>query len=251
LEIARADSVAFFGDPHGNFRPVRDVLRRHRPAHSIFLGDFDLDRPLDMEVLDLASVGSSIYFIHGNHDADRESWHDFVFTSSLADNNITARVVDLDGVRVAGLGGVFHADVWHPQNAGGERKFLTREDYLAANSRSTWRGGLPLRHRSTIFPEDFNALATLEADILVSHEAPSTHRYGHSEIDDLAEVLGVKTIIHGHHHEDYRATLPNGINVIGLAKAGVLVTSFADLIEGRSSCLSHRSTTVSASVHVV
>ncbi|MNE25075.1 hypothetical protein D3C80_1183920 [compost metagenome] len=143
---------------------------------------------------------------------------------------MTARVVELDGVRLAGLGGVFHADVWHPQNAGGIPKFSTRNEYLSAHLRSTWRDGLPLRHRSTIFPEDFNTLAALEADILITHEAPSTHKYGHAEIDDLAEVLGVKTIVHGHLHQDYRATLPNGIKVIGLPKAGVLVTSFSEPI---------------------
>ncbi|OLP52406.1 hypothetical protein BJF91_02360 [Allorhizobium taibaishanense] len=206
------------------------MLWHHHPAHSIFLGDFDLDRPLDLELADLTSVGSSIFFIHGNHDADRERWHDFVFASGLASSNLTGRVVALDGVRVAGLGGVFHPDVWHPQNAGGIPKFSTRSEYLSAHSRSTWRDGLPLRHRSTIFPEDFNSLAALEADILITHEAPSTHRYGHTEIDDLAEVLGVKTIVHGHLHQDYRATLPNGIKVIGLPKAGVLVTSFSVLI---------------------
>ncbi|TCB00887.1 metallophosphoesterase [Rhizobium leguminosarum bv. viciae] len=226
----QVDSVAFFGDPHGNFRPVRDTIRNYRPANAIFLGDFDLQRPLDIELADLMSVGSTIFFIHGNHDADRESWHDFVFESGLANSNLAGRVVKLDGVRVAGLGGVFHADVWHPQNAGGIPKFSTRSEYLSAHSRSMWRGGLPLRHRSTIFPEDFNSLAVLEADILITHEAPSTHRYGHSEIDDLAELLGVKTIVHGHLHQDYRATLPNGIRVIGLPKAGVLVTSFSELI---------------------
>lgn len=83
LERNRAGSVAFFGDPHGNFRPVRKMLRNHHPAHSIFLGGFDLDRPLDIELADLMSVGSSVSFIHGNHDADRESWHDFVFESGL------------------------------------------------------------------------------------------------------------------------------------------------------------------------
>lgn len=232
LRQKQANSVAFFGDPHGNFRPVRDTIRHHFPAHAIFLGDFDLEQPLDVELADLTSVGSSIFFIHGNHDADRESWHDFVFESSLASRNLTGRVVDLDGVRVAGLGGVFHEDVWHPQNAGGIPKFNTRSEYLSAHSRSTWRDGLPLRHRSTIFPEDFNSLAALEADILITHEAPSTHRYGHTEIDDLAEVLGVKTIVHGHLHQDYRAVLPNGIRVIGLAKAGVLITSLSNLIEG-------------------
>lgn len=109
-------------------------------------------------------------------------------------------------------------------------KFSTRNEYLSAHSRSTWRDGLPLRHRSTIFPEDFNSLTALEADILITHEASSTHKYGHTEIDDLAEVLGVKTIVHGHLHQDYRATLSNGIKVIGLPKAGVLVTSFSALI---------------------
>ncbi|MCQ1854713.1 metallophosphoesterase family protein [Neorhizobium galegae] len=230
MKLNRTDSVAFFGDPHGNFRPVREMIRMDHPAYSIFLGDFDLDRPLDIELADLTSVGSSIFFIHGNHDADRECWHDFVFESGLASSNLTGRVIELDGVRLAGLGGVFHADVWHPQNAGGLPKFSTRSEYISAHSRSTWRDGLPLRHRSTIFPEDFNSLAALEADILITHEAPSTHRYGHSEIDDLAEVLGVKTIVHGHLHQDYRATLPNGIKVIGLPKAGVLVTSFSELI---------------------
>ena len=174
-------------------------------------------------------VGSGIFFIHGNHYADRESWHDFVSDSGLASSNFICRVVELNGVRVAGLGGVFHADVWHPQNAGGIPKFNTRSEYLSAHSRSTWRDGLPLRHRSTIFPEDFNSLAALEADILITHEAPSTHRYGHPEIDDLAEVLGVKTIVHGHLHQDYRATLANGISVIGLGKASVFCTSLTEL----------------------
>lgn len=127
LNVSHPQSVAFFGDPHEDFKPVRDMLRSHRLAHSIFLGDFDLDRPLDAELFDLASGGSTIFFIHGNHDADRESWNDFVFESSLASSNLTARVTAIDGVKVTGLGGVFHADISHPRNAGGEPKFLTRD----------------------------------------------------------------------------------------------------------------------------
>lgn len=175
-------------------------------------------------------VDSGIFFIHGNHYADRESWHEFVSDSGLASSNFICRVVELNGVRVAGLGGVLHADVWHPQVAGGIPKFTTRNEYLIAHPRSTWRDGLPLRHRSTIFPEDFNSLASLEADTLITHEAPSTHRYGHSVIDDLADVLGVKTIARGQVHQEHRATLPDGIKVIGLPKAGVRVKSFSELI---------------------
>ena len=39
-------------------------------------------------------------------------------------------------------------------------------------------GGLPLRRRDAIFPEDLTALGRLRADVLVTHEAPSSHRYG-------------------------------------------------------------------------
>ena len=68
-----------------------------------------------------------------------------------------------------------------------------------------------------------------ETDILITHEAPSCHRLGFSEIDDLAEIMGVKLIVHGHYHETYRGELPNGIRVIGVGKAEVLVSTFADL----------------------
>lgn len=224
------NQVGFFSDPHGNYGPLKHALRDGAPEWSFFLGDFDLDRPLEVELADLIAAGSDVHYVHGNHDADRETWHDFVFESKLATRNLTGRVVNVGGVKVAGLGGVFHADVWHPKDGNGAPKFATRDDFLAANQKSAWRDGLPLRHRSTIFPEDFNALVGFEADVLITHEAPSSHKYGHSEIDDLAEILGVKVIVHGHLHKDYRAVLPNGINVVGLDKAGVLVTVFDELL---------------------
>ena len=34
-----------------------------------------------------------------------------------------------------------------------------------------WRDGLPRKHRSSIFPEDYFRLESLHADILVTHEA--------------------------------------------------------------------------------
>lgn len=212
--------IGFFGDPHGDFSAIGKTVRLGVPAVSIFLGDFDLERPLDEEIRLLTDAGSDVLWIHGNHDADREKWHDFVFQSEAADRNLNARVVETNGIRIAGIGGVFHADVWHPKDGAGVPKFHSREDFMAVHARHAWRGGLPLRHRSTIFPEDFNKLAELEADILVTHEAPSCHRYGHSEIDDLAEIMGAKIIVHGHHHEQYHATLANGISVVGMAKAG-------------------------------
>jgi predicted phosphodiesterase len=61
----------------------------------------------------------------------------------------------------------------------------------------------------------------MRADVLVTHEAPSNHEFGFPVIDELAERMGVKMIVHGHHHRAYEATLPNGIAVVGVAKAGM------------------------------
>ena len=229
VSFNKTGSIGLFGDPHGNFSAVKQVLRTSVPEVSIFLGDFDLERPLDEELDGLIRAGSSVHFIHGNHDADREERHDFVFESAISNRNLNARVVSLGGVKIAGVGGVFHEANWHPHAGYGSPKFFSRDEFLASRPPRMWRDGLPLRHRSTIFAEDFNALAGQEADILITHEAPSCHRLGFSEIDDLAEIMGVKLIVHGHHHETYRNELPSGIRVIGVGKAEVLVSTFADL----------------------
>ena len=45
----------------------------------------------------------------------------------------------------------------------------------------------------------------------------------------MAEAMGVNLIVHGHVHRDYRAMLANGIRVIGLAKAGLLIADIHEL----------------------
>jgi predicted phosphodiesterase len=62
-----------------------------------------------------------------------------------------------------------------------------------------------LKHRTSIVPSDLdNLIESGPADILLCHEAPSSHPDGVAEIDALAELLGVKLVVHGHHHESYR-----------------------------------------------
>ena len=85
-----------------------------------------------------------------------------------------------------------------------------------------WRGGLPLRARDAIFPEDVEKLRRFRADILVTHEAPSAHRHGFIGIDEAAKTCWVKLVIHGHHHEGYEREFPaTRLRVRGLAKAEV------------------------------
>lgn len=51
----------------------------------------------------------------------------------------------------------------------------------------------------------------LQADILITHEAPSCHPYGCEALDVLAMDMKVKRSFHGHHHDDrtesYRETI--------------------------------------------
>ena len=41
--------------------------------------------------------------------------------------------------------------------------------------------------------------------------------HGQQALDQLADNLGARLIVHGHHHHEYTATLSNGIAVVGLA----------------------------------
>ena len=110
-----------------------------------------------------------------------------------------------NGVRLAGLSGVFRESVWHPTPSaprGGAPAFRTRAEHRRATPRQDrWQDGPHRRHWGTIYPEDIDNLAELRANILVSHEAADHHPHGVSLIGDLARSLGVNLHVHGHHHD--------------------------------------------------
>ena len=108
-------------------------------------------------------------------------------------------MVEIAGLRIAGLGGVFRGQVWSPP---APWAFETQKQYLASGGKGNrWRDGLPRKHRSSIFPGDYQRLAGQRADILVTHEAPSSHPHGFTAIDALARSLRVNKSFHGHHHD--------------------------------------------------
>jgi hypothetical protein len=133
------------------------------------------------------------------------------------------RVVDLGGVRLAGLGGTFHTRVWHPPHP----PRLRRRSELAADMAALGAGWSAesaealARSLATIaiWPEDVEALAAKQADVLVTHEAPSSHPSGVGVIDDLARRMGARLIVHGHHHVAYRARAADGLEVQGVGAA--------------------------------
>ena len=214
--------ILFCGDPHGHFGHIIEAVREHQPAAVILLGDLQAKRPLEVELASILNK-TEVWFIHGNHDTDSEADHDHLFGSKLADRNLHGRVVEIAGQRIAGLGGVFRGKVWTPP---APATFENQKQYLARCGKGNfWRGGLPLAHRSTIFPDEYTKLAKQRADILVTHEAPSAHPHGFAAIDELARRLGVEKTFHGHHHDqlDYSAESTRlGFDAFGVRFRGIV-----------------------------
>ena len=133
------------------------------------------------------------------------------------------RVVEIDGVRVAGLGGIFLPHVW----AGNAPPRLHRREQLAADLAANHPGLGPdqakrLTHFLTttaIWPEDVDTLAAQKADILVTHDAPSSHPEGSLVLDNLGRAMGARLIAHGHHHITSHAQAADGLRVLGVGDA--------------------------------
>jgi hypothetical protein len=210
------------GDPHGDFAPILRACLARSPGTVILVGDCDCPAPLSQVMAPAIAAGWRVRWILGNHDTDTEAMFDRL---TGAEGDIGLRVVTIGGLRFAGLPGVFKPRVWYPRPESPSGRidppqFHTRTAFLRALPvPQHWRGGPPLWHRDTIFPEDFDRLRAERFDVLVSHEAPSSHRHGFADIDRLARDCGVRLIVHGHHHESYAATLDNGIRVRGLGLA--------------------------------
>lgn len=208
--------ILIAGDPHGQFQHLIDAVLDQQPVAVIILGDLELRRPLEVELAPIIDR-AEVWFIHGNHDTDTEAHYDNLFGSALAHRNLHGRVVEIDGLRIAGLGGVFRKQVWMPP---APPLYESEAEYLARCGKGNWwRGGLPRKHRSTIFPEAMEMLRGQRADVLASHEAPSAHPHGFAAIDCLARSMGAHICFHGHHHDslNYSAEFERmGIEAYGI-----------------------------------
>ena len=191
--------ILFAGDPHGRFRHILRAAAELNPSAVVLLGDLEPQRPLHEE---LEAIAHKTWFIHGNHDTDNDQNWENLWGSALAGRNIDGRVVELPGgTLVAGLGGVYRESVWYP-SLPTEPRYRNRAEHAAATPLlDRWRGGVRRKHWSSIYPDDLDRLADLRADVLVTHEAPGYHRNGFAIFDALAQSMGVKVTVHGHHHD--------------------------------------------------
>ena len=194
--------VLFCGDPHSRFGHINRVTIELRASTVVLLGDMEAQRSLDQELQPLLAAGIPVLLIAGNHDTDHESSFVNLWDSKLAHCNIHGKVAVLpDGRRIAGLSGVFRESVWNPTLSTPPR-FLNRREHAKATPRQArWRDSVHMRHWSSIYPDEFDKLADLRADILISHEATGYHSHGFNLIDDLARSVGASVTVHGHHHD--------------------------------------------------
>lgn len=209
--------ILFAGDCHGDFVPL--IEEAGESSAVVLLGD---QEPLTDLAVELGpSVAPKTWWIYGNHDSDYQCYFDN--HAPMADRNLHCRVVEINGVRIAGLGGVFRAKKF-------EIDQTTRLHEVDLNcpqdAREAWiklrRGGRSYPADFTsIFPDDLTALLQFkgQVDVLVTHEAPESHVLGFPLLGDIARAMGVKLLIHGHHHERYSATLDGGIRVEGIGMA--------------------------------
>jgi predicted phosphodiesterase len=223
-------TIVFIGDIHQMWDKVERGLSRldRLPKAAVILGDVQCDKPLDVLAAPLLSRGIGVHWIFGNHDNDGGPgmWH--LLTAAehnpvTAGSSLHARIGMVEGVRIAGLGGTFRPRVWEPP----ERPRLRRRSELAEDVGRMGRGWRPehidaLVHSlgtTAIWPEDYDYLAGQRADILVTHEAPSSHPAGNAMLDALARAMGARLIVHGHHHVNYLARAADGLQALGVAAA--------------------------------
>lgn len=162
--------------------------------------DKDLQPVLFLDVDDVLSLNDK----YGGYDVIEavHERHKRVWDSPLAGRSVHSRVVTLpDSTRLAGLGGVFRGMVRDAANPSAPVVRSRREHALATPRQDRWNGSPHRKHPGTIYPADIDRLADLRADALVTYEAPGHHRHGFAVLDTLAQVMGVKVVVHGHHHD--------------------------------------------------
>jgi len=221
------------GDNHGHFDHIIQACKEHRPSAIISVGDitetlpYGVNEPAYISLAPVLDLGIQFYWVPGNHDTDSANQYDSLFpacpNTNLHGKVMTLHDPDLGRVRVAGLGGIFRGQIWRPPEP---QHYASAEDFARRMGKgNTWRGGLPLKHRSTIFPDVYERLSEMKADLLITHEAPSYHPMGFDEIELLAAAMGVKQSYHGHHHEalDYsRFAARDGFEAFGVGFCGIV-----------------------------
>ncbi len=137
--------ILFAGDPHGSYEHLYPFVQENDNVALIILGDLQLSSP---DELDKLAQHCDIWFIHGNHDSKTVAAFEAIWGTHWKSRNLHNRVVEIQGQRIAGLGGVFRGQIWMPPN---KPMYFDPIHYCQYSPQEKiWRGGVPLRHRTSI-----------------------------------------------------------------------------------------------------
>lgn len=202
-------------------------------VQGVFLfGDQTPQRPLEKELEPLGSeLVQRTWFVLGNHDADQELFLRNHF--GMWRRHLHGRVVTVGGMRVGGLSGTFHEDIWDPPSdpVYASRAELSREEPSCLDIQQDDSG--ILMYWTSIFPEDvYSLFASSEVDVLLMHEAPGDHRHGFSVLDQLVASTGASVVLHGHHHENTEGRLEPDVQVFGLGMKQCMILTLELVFPG-------------------
>ena len=96
--------ILFAGDPHGSFDHLYPFLKAQKEVALVILGDLQLTTPEPLEKL---AQLADLWFIHGNHDSKTVEAFEALWGTEWKQRNLHGRVQNIQGKRIAGLGGVF------------------------------------------------------------------------------------------------------------------------------------------------
>ncbi|MBA2604127.1 MAG: metallophosphoesterase [Acidobacteria bacterium] len=205
------------GDIHGDVASVHRIMSRHPDVPFwLCVGDVANDEG------EYEPVPAPLYWIKGNNEG-----FDAIAAGNLPPNlNVlfNGQARDIEGIRVAGLGGTFApswyetaaADLPHPQKG-------TR--------RAT---GIADKRRHFVREEVEACKALLGIDVFLTHEAPRPFRVGrvdagNTSVNEVLAAMAPRLHLFGHHHR-FSEESRQGVTSVGL-----------DLV-GNSYLLIHRAT---------
>ena len=199
------------GDIHGAFAAARRIMERHREVPFwLCVGDVaDADGRYE-------PFPAPLYWIKGNNEN-----FDTIAAGVFPDNLHyipNGELVEIDGLRVAGLGGT-HAPTMYEVAAAdlptGKEPRTTRSAKAPAAVRG---GGAPRalindRRRHFVREEVERCKAMANIDIFLSHEAPRPFRAprgndaGKTQVNEVLTAMKPRLHLFGHHHRFAEATV--------------------------------------------
>jgi Icc-related predicted phosphoesterase len=198
--------VGILGDIHGDFATVRRIMSRHPDVQSwLAIGDLADDEGR------YENVEAPIYWIKGNNEN-----FDAIASGNLPPSLhflANGTLVEIGGLRVAGLGGTF-APTWYESPAAA----------LPHPVKKTVRATALADKRRHFVREEVNRCKAFEdLDVFLTHEAPRPYRVhggkgpeaGKTAINEVILAAHPRLHFFGHHHEFSDRKLA-GVRSIGL-----------------------------------